>query len=135
MTVRHVALRRGNCFFPTEWVDALCLYPEESIAFGCNFIVEKHFYGSVSLLVFRDNDGSALGRHQEMASTRKSDFVRNTRNLIPLFLFWNYPKSHPVFVESNRNHIPLFFWNYSIKNLLFFVKINQNKFPLFFENI
>ena len=82
-------------FLQSAWMHFVYT-PEESIAFGCNFIVEKHFYGSVSLLVFRDNDGSALGRHQEMASTRKSDFVRNTLNHIPLFLFWNYPKSHPV---------------------------------------
>ena len=57
VTVRHVALKRGDCLFlPSEWIHFVYT-PEESIAFGCNFIMEKHFYGSALAFEKEIKDG------------------------------------------------------------------------------
>ena len=57
VTVRHVALKRGDCLFlPSGWIHFVYT-PEESIAFGCNFIMEKHFYGSALAFEKEIKDG------------------------------------------------------------------------------
>ena len=79
----------------------------------------------VSPLLFRDTDGSALGRHREMASTIKSDFVKKHSQSHPgVFVLELSGITSRCFLKKNiRYHIP------------FFVKINQNWIPLFFEII
>ena len=49
--MRHIVLEKGDCLFlPSEWIHFVYT-PDESIAYGCNFIMEKHLYKSA--LAFR----------------------------------------------------------------------------------
>ena len=46
VTTHQIVLEKGDCLFlPSQWIHFVYT-PEESVAFGCNFIMEKHMYRS-----------------------------------------------------------------------------------------
>ena len=109
VTTHQIVLEKGDCLFlPSQWIHFV-FTPEESVAFGCIFIMEKHMYRS------------ALAFEKELEQGFQPSFAfPHFEALVVIFLYREWSYRHRS--ESTVSKVEL-------RKMLAIIKADQRRHP------